>query len=242
MYHAYHPKDFVYVGRQGMLDEVRWNADGWPTINDGRGPGGTPATARNTWSKLEHSFFDDFNTSRLRPVWQWPQANEPVVSIAPARQGWLTLTSPREQGEHPLGAVLARPTTRGDYTATTMVDTRGMKGGTLAGLSAYGDSENALGASVGIVYVWRREKNEQRILTTTDVLPASSIYLRMRARDGHLYRFSTSRDGRNWTDAGEEIDGAYLPPWDRGVRVALTAGGVADASARFAFLRVEPSR
>ena len=61
----------------------------------------------------------------------------------------------------------------------------------------------------------------------------------MTAREGHLYRFAFSDDGRAWTDVGEEVDGAYLPPWDRGVRVALVAGG---AAARFESLRIEPSR
>ena len=40
----------------------------------------------------------------------------------------------------------------------------------------------------------------------------------------------------------EEIDGAFLPPWDRGVRVALYAGGAANASARFGYLRIEPTK
>ncbi|MBA3761857.1 MAG: hypothetical protein H0X04_00750 [Chthoniobacterales bacterium] len=51
-----------------------------------------------------------------------------------------------------------------------------------------------------------------------------------------------SRDGRDWKEVGEEIDGGYLPPWDRGVRIALVAGGAKGASGRFGFLRVEPSR
>jgi hypothetical protein len=38
------------------------------------------------------------------------------------------------------------------------------------------------------------------------------------------------------------MDGEYLPPWDRGVRVALTSGGAASASAKFEWLRIAPSR
>src|SRR5919205_704182 len=40
LYHAMDAKDFVYVGRQALLDEVKWGRDGWPTINEGRGPSG----------------------------------------------------------------------------------------------------------------------------------------------------------------------------------------------------------
>ncbi|MGH9163534.1 MAG: glycoside hydrolase family 43 protein [Vicinamibacteraceae bacterium] len=37
LYHAYRQGAFE-SGRQALLDEVVWNDDGWPTINEGRGP------------------------------------------------------------------------------------------------------------------------------------------------------------------------------------------------------------
>ncbi|MDQ3135740.1 MAG: glycoside hydrolase family 43 protein, partial [Acidobacteriota bacterium] len=91
MYHAYHPKDSVYVGRQALLDEVEWGSDGWPTINGGRGPS---ARARAPFGIVErdaeYAFYDNFDGVRLRAGWQWPQAAEPVWSVDPARLGWLT--------------------------------------------------------------------------------------------------------------------------------------------------------
>ncbi|HEY0385625.1 MAG TPA: hypothetical protein VGC64_06415, partial [Pyrinomonadaceae bacterium] len=62
---------------------------------------------------------------------------------------------------------------------------------------------------------------------------------RMTTHDGHLYSFDFSLDNRQWTEAGRELDGQYLPPWDRGVRVALTAGKV---PARFNWLRITSTR
>jgi beta-xylosidase len=245
MYHAMHPKDFVYVGRQALLDEVKWGANGWPTINEGKGPSSRAAAPLNNRElKAEYKFFDDFVTQRIRPGWQWPQANEPRISIETARQGWLVLAPTEAQSASVIGAVVARSTTVGDYTATTVVETSRLTGGAMAGLSAYGETENALGLSVGDgkLVLWRREKNEQRTLETIAAPPGASLHLRMRARDGQRYRFSVSRDGRDWKNVGDEVDGNYLPPWDRGVRVALTAGGARGASARFGFLRIEPSR
>ena len=64
----------------------------------------------------------------------------------------------------------------------------------------------------------------------------------MTAREGHLYRFAVSDDGRNWKDVGDEMDGQFLPPWDRGVRVALVAGGARGVPLHFESLRVEPTR
>jgi xylan 1,4-beta-xylosidase len=245
MYHGMHPKDFVYVGRQALLDEVKWGADGWPSINEGRGPSkraDAPTGSREL--NAEYRFFDDFNTPRLRPGWQWPQGSEPRISIQTTRQGWLVLAPTEEQAADPIGAVVARSTTVGDYEATTLVETGRLNAGATAGLAAYGDAENALGLSVsdGRLLLWRREKKEQQTLATIDAPSVQSLHIRLRTRAGHRYRFSFSSDGRDWKEVGDEVDGSYLPPWDRGVRVALTSGGARGAAARFGFLRIEPSR
>lgn len=249
MYHAMDAKDFVYVGRQGLLDEVKWGRDGWPTINEGRGPSSradAPTNVRVSDAGA-HRFFDDFMTTSLSPGWQWPAAQEPTVSVEARRQGWLTLAPAVGQEASPVGGVVARSTTTGDYEATTEVETRALASGLTAGLSAFGDPENALGLSVGggKVTLWRREKKGERVehnaVASVDAPAGATLHLRMRAREGRRYRFSVSRDGRNWQDVGGELDGSYLPPWDRGVRVALTAGG-ARGAARFGFLRVEPAR
>ena len=252
MYHAYHPKDFVYVGRQAMLDEVMWGADGWPSINGGRGPSAGAAAPQPARAQTaSQNFFDDFTSRALHPLWQWPQANVPDYRVEPAGGGQLVLSPTNEADGNPSAAVIARPTTSGDYVATAVVDLRGMKGAGLAGLSAYGDAENALGVSAdrgGGLILWRREKNAytfeaaRRGPASMQRRPLDSIHLRMRAREGHLYRFSASANGRTWIDLGEEVDGAFLPPWDRGVRVALVAGGTRGAAVRFDSLRIEPSR
>ncbi|MDQ3135893.1 MAG: xylosidase, partial [Acidobacteriota bacterium] len=112
-------------------------------------------------------------------------------------------------------------------------------------LSAFGDMENALGIAAtgdGKIVIWRREKKEHKIVETVDAPNSAVVHLRMRARGGQHYRFHFSRDGKNWQGAGGELDGFFLPPWDRGVRVALTAGGADAAIGKFGYLRIEPSR
>jgi beta-xylosidase len=247
MYHAMDAKDFVYVGRQALLDEVRWGADGWPTINQGRGPSARAASPHGFNERnAEHYFFDDFTAPGLQPGWQWPQSNEPVMRTGGGRGGRLVLSPTAAQAENPIGAVVARVTTTGDYEATVLVDGRGMKQGSVAGLAAYGDAENALGAATdgrGGVVLWRREKNVQKVVSTVaGAVRTPLVYLRMTADDGRRYRFAVSEDGNRWRNIGDEIDGEYLPPWDRAVRVALTSGGTAGAAGRFEWLRIAPSR
>ena len=249
LYHAMHAKDFVYVGRQGLLDEVKWGADGWPTINEGRGPstqGSAPLGVGNR--RGEFSFRDDFNM-RLIPGWQWPQSNEPNMTfMRKGREGWLILSPTTAHAANIIGAVVGHSTKVGDYVAETVLDTRGMKAGAFAGLSAYGDNDNALGLSVGDgkLVLWQRQRKDQNVdhreVASMPAPRPGAIRLRMTARDGHLYRFAVSSDGRTWTNVGEELDGSYLPPWDRGVRVALTAGGAEGATAKFDWLDMRPSR
>ena len=245
MYHAYQTKDFVYVGRQALLDEVVWGRDGWPTINQGRGPSTSAAAPHFARQRsAEYNFYDDFTTARLASGWQWPQNNEPQIRLDTSRQGWLALSPLVEQTGNQIGAVVARSTTTGDYEATTIVETRGLTDGAQAGLSVYGDADNAVGISIGSgrVFVWRREKGQHRTPTSMDAPRAASLHLRVRAREGHLFRFAISRDGRDWRDVGDEVEGSYLPPWDRGLRVALVAGGARNATGRFGFLRLDPVR
>ncbi|HVG33389.1 MAG TPA: family 43 glycosylhydrolase [Pyrinomonadaceae bacterium] len=244
LYHAYKANDFVYVGRQALLDEIKWGADDWPTINGGRGPSNSAASPFGVKDQaLEYAFFDEFKSASLLPGWQWPVANEPEVSLESRDEGLLVLapSSANQSKIEMLSAVLARSTTVGDYVATTRINTKRMQPRSTGGLSAYGDHENALGLAVvdNRVTLWRLEKGNVQTVTEVNAPNAGYLFLRMTARDGHLYRFAFSKDNRTWTNVGEDLDGAYLPPWDRGVRVALTAGG---APVRFNWLRVTPSR
>ena len=245
LYHAYNVKDFVYVGREAMLDEVKFGAGGWPTINGGHGPSvRAPSPLGDVKSKTEYSFFDDFTSPQLRPGWQWPQASEPTVRIETGRGGWLVLSPKGAKTNDVAGAIVARSTAVGDYVATTMIDNSERPHKAVAGLSAFGDRENALGIALGDskVFVWRREKNVDADIGATDAPKSPVIYLRMTATGGHRFRFAASANGRDWKNVGEELEGSYLPPWDRGVRVALTSGGAEGASARFDWLRITPTR
>lgn len=242
LYHAYHPKDFVYAGRQALLDEVKWGAGGWPTINNGKGPSARAASPFSiSQHNAEYAVFDDFTSPRLTPGWQWPQANEPMKRIAGGR---FVLAPTAAHAQDMLGAVVARTTTEGDYTVTTAIDMSGLQSGTMAGLAAYGDAENALGIAIGDgkMMVWRREKGNQQTLATIAAPRAPLIYLRMTATGGDRFRFAMSRDGRSWTEVGEQVTGNYLPPWDRAVRVALTAGGASGAAAKFEWFRIAPTK
>jgi beta-xylosidase len=235
LYHAYDPNAFIYVGRQGLLDEIIWGANGWPLINAGRGPGANAGAPR-----AAHEFADDFTAPKLRPQWQWPVNNEPRIQTG---GGKITIASRTESKDPFAAAVLALKTTTGDYTATAELAVRDLAAGRSVGLAAFGDGGNALGMSArdGRLIVWKRQRGKHENLGTNALPAGDTVFLRMTASAGHRFSFSASTDGKTWTATGGNIDleGDYLPPWDRGIRVALLAGGE-KTEATFRSARVAP--
>jgi beta-xylosidase len=232
LYHAYSTRDTVYVGRQGVVDQLIWGENGWPTINNRRGVAGQVRAQAP-------GFSDEFNGSELPLGWQWPKGDRPSTTV---ENGTLLLAPPASRAGDVIGGVVARSTTSGDYTAVTSVETGSLATGTMAGLSAFGDPENALGMGLrsGKLEVWRRQGNNHQVVATLDAPAGAMLHLRMTAREGRLFQFAVSADGTTYTDVGTEQNGEYLPPWDRGVRVALTAGGLTGGSARFSSLVITP--
>ncbi|MCI0355629.1 MAG: family 43 glycosylhydrolase [Acidobacteria bacterium] len=241
LYHAYRADDFNYVGRQGLLDQITWTA-GWPVINRGQGPSARAAFPLGAAQQKPGFLFDDFSAEGLREGWQWPIENRPNVSLGGRREPGLILSPLSSVATDVLGAVLARGPSTGDYVATTLVDTPGLAYGAVAGLAAYGDSGNAAGVAYGggKITVWKRFRKQHVILESLDFPGTGELRLRMTARAGHRFQFAVSRDGVTWQAVGEELEGDYLPPWDRGVRIALTCGGAQGASARFRWFWLSP--
>jgi xylan 1,4-beta-xylosidase len=244
MYHAYSPTDSIYVGRQALLDEVTWGADGWPAINGGRGPSTRAASPYGVAERnAEYAVVDEFQTTSLAPGWQWPQDNVPSWQVEPAAGGWLALAPNSSRVMDPLGAVLARSTTTLGYVATTRLDTTGLQPGSMAGIAAFGDESHATGVAVsdGRVIVWTRSEKGRQQTVATQPPAGRTVQLRLTAVEGFRFRFSMSVDGQRWTDVGEIVEHGDLTPWDRAVRVALTAGGATGATARFDWFRLEPT-
>jgi xylan 1,4-beta-xylosidase len=239
LYHAYRKRaDAFNIGREALLDEVKWNENGWPTINEGKGPSRTAAAPLvPTSPSVRAEFFDGFTSSELEPSWQWPMSNEQMARIDVA-SGFLILAPSGAPATDKLtGAVLGQRARSGDYVATTLVDMRGLAAGAHAGLAAYSWREQAVGVAVGggRVFVWRREGKDQKTTAAADVPGAASVYLRMTASDGEQFRFAFSENGRDWRELGGTVQGSHV----EGAHIALTAGG---AGARFDWLKITPAR
>ena len=236
LYHAYHPQDFEYAGRQALLDEVTWKDD-WPVINDGRGPSAEPSGPTVAKPDGRRTVVDEFDAARLDPQWQWPWDRTPKRSIG---AGVLTLQAAGRDPANPADTIVARPALTRNYTATVRV-ARPSDPAAFAGLSIYGDAANAIGLSLSgsHVILWRREKGSQKIVTTVDAPAVKIVDLRVTATDGSRFQFAMSADGETWQSIGENTEAGDLPPWDLAVRIALAVGGPMESEGRFEWIRIE---
>ena len=213
LYHAYHSKDFISVGRQGLLDEVTWNEDGWPAIN---GPGEAVESRLRT-------FVDEFDEP-LSAEWSWPVAQR---TRARTVDGMLEI-----EGD----SVLTRIPTTAAYTAETAVELGTLTAGASAGIAAFAGRANVVALTAksdGSLSLWRREKGVDRELAQLQI-DAKTLHLRLRVEGGRLVSFGFSADGNEWTDAGEAVDA------DVAGRMALIVTGENEPRARFAYFRVGP--
>ncbi len=240
LYHAYHPRDFEYAGRQAMLDEITWK-DGWPEINGGRGPSAQAAAPLRARTQPERSsIVDEFAGARLDPHWQWPWDRTPQRSV---ERGVLTLRASGKDPSNPADTIVARPASHGDYVVTARV--LPAADSSFAGLSVYGNAANAIGLSRArdAMILWRREKGAQQTIATVPAPASGPVDLRVTATGGSRFQFAMSTDrGTVWQLIGSETQGGYLPPWDLAVRIAVAAGGPAGAQARFDSVRVDSPR
>ena len=127
--------------------------------------------------------------------------------------------------------VIARRTATANYTATAVVDRAGLKGAAQGGLASYRNEFEAIGVSVsrGQLTVWQRRFGKFKQLGKAKAPTSGLVQLRMIAR-GDDFRFQTSTNGKTWKGVGRRV---YHGPIEESARVALTAGGVRGATARF---------
>lgn len=229
LHHAYQTAGFENVGRQGVLSEFRWRADGWPEFIGNT----TPATPVASADRRDVK--DEFKAAALALNWQWPIEQKPQFQL---QGGKLSLTARPDHAGAALGLQTAAPR----YTATTtLLSATALPAGTDAGLAAIGDPDNtlALTAGSGKLRLWQRREGKDQVLSEM-ALPADAgeLTLRVQVEGGNQYRFSWSPDaGKTWQNlpaaGAAAINGTFLPPWDRGVRVGVLARGPGSAAATF---------
>ncbi|HVV00540.1 MAG TPA: hypothetical protein VHH88_04205, partial [Verrucomicrobiae bacterium] len=200
------------------------------------GPSTAAASPFGAAQQHPSSFDEIFDHSALRPGWEWPQDSEPEFD---ERKGLLSLGSKRPVTAID-SAILAHSTWTGNYEAMALVQADKLTKMSAAGISVVGDPGRAIGLAVtqGHLKLWRRDAGSERILADTAAPSTNAVWLKVASTGGNLFRFAASEDAEHWTNVGEAQTGNKLPPWDRGIRVGLTAGGEPFARGYFREFRI----
>jgi xylan 1,4-beta-xylosidase len=217
LYHGYNKQTNAFTGREGLLVEFRFTNDNWIEFVD---------EPTNT-AVEKQDFTDKFKGKRVDDAWQWSVFQNPVKVV---KKGMLHLGSLPE----PSGVFMGYKTLSGNYTATTVVNTRETSGA--AGLAAIGDQKNIITVSYqnGKMAVVEVKRGKETELASKTIAAGKKVKLRLQATEGRFFTFSYSTNGKEFVTLNEQpVNGTFLPPWDRAVRVGLVSKGSADQLAVF---------
>lgn len=218
LYHAYDKQSNVFTGREGLLIEYKFTPDGW--IEFVKDPGQQNAVPVENSSQ-------NFSKRNLSFNWQWSVFQQPQFYT---KRGELYLSALPDVS----GAFLGHKTVTANYTATTKLHIK--KSTALPGLAIIGDEKNTITALYdnGSITVIRLKDGKEEVLSTTSVGKSKKMYLQARVINGKNISFYYGKDKDELVLLNQQpIDGGYLPPWDRAIRVGLVAKGQKSTSAVF---------
>ncbi|MFL5739553.1 MAG: family 43 glycosylhydrolase [Flavisolibacter sp.] len=221
LFHAYDRSSNIFTGRQGLLMEYRFTTDNWIEF----------LPSENNADAQPQNVSEKFKGHDLSNQWQWTVFQHPSYSL---HKGMLWL----EASQNGAGSFIGQKIESGNYIAT--INLCAKRTSSAAGLAAIGDENNLLSVLFDkgrITIVERREGKSNNLLDKQvgkTVMPYKKFFLRMEVRNSHEIYFLYSLDGKNFTALNDAfINGTYLPPWDRAVRVGLISSGNENQQAVF---------
>ncbi len=225
LYHAYNRAGSVYVGREGILEELQWTADGWPYFKN-------DATYDRKNTSLD--FVDTFQGHRLLPVWQWRVTQD--IRYTTGKDG-LNLQASTENRD--LGSLLVQPIKTLNFSVTATIDAARSSAAT--GIALIGGANNGFGAplagigisvSDGKVQSWKTIDGNTTILHTSPIKISARTLIRMTVKEGYKLTFEYLDSGK-WKELSTGIDASPYVPWGMGYRIGLCAKGTTETSACF---------
>jgi xylan 1,4-beta-xylosidase len=206
---------FSTLGRETGLDRVDWREDGWPVINDGKGPSNTNPSPRLPASPQENPRSDDFSAAILGTQWQWTRNPDPAAHSLTERPGFLRLRGSTIPVDAPHARhILVQREVSHRYSAATRLEFT-PRSGDQAGLICYYDSKSHI--MFGLTHengpcLQLREcrKGVGKHLAAVP-LPADTRAIELRVQvDGLKRAFSYRAGNGDWQPAAEIPDATFL--------------------------------
>ncbi|MBO9682572.1 MAG: family 43 glycosylhydrolase, partial [Flavisolibacter sp.] len=217
MYHAYDKNTNVYTGREALLIEYSFTSDGW--IEFIKNDGAAEPPIKNVK--------DNFKGRSLSEQWQWSVFQQPMNKV---KGGELYLNADTQS----VGNFIAQKTVTGNYSATVKVHAK--KSTAVPGIAIIGDEKNLIAALYenNSIRVVQERNGKETAIFQKDFRPRKKFYLRVNVSNANQVSFQYSVNGRSWQPLNDTaINGSYLPPWDRAVRVGVISKGDPNSFAVF---------
>ncbi len=209
LYHSYDKQTDVYTGREGLLIEFRFTPDGWIEFVKDETKTDVPLA----------SLTDAFRGRKTNDSWQW-SVFQPAIFTQ--KNGKLQLSaSPSESG-----AYLGTKTTSGNYTATVKIKTK--RSDAVPGIGIIGDDKNTVSAvyKEGTIRVIQLRDGKETEIFKKELTAKRNLYLQAAVTNGKDIRFLYSTSGNTFEPLNTTpVDGSFLPPWDRALRVGIISKG-----------------
>jgi xylan 1,4-beta-xylosidase len=210
LFHGYDAKSNIYTGREGLLKEFTFTDDGWIKFSDEK---------VEVPDLVPPIITDDFTGKELGDLWQWSVFQEPKVNL---NKGRLELQALGASS----GAFLGHKTFSADYTATVSIVPKETI--SEAGLALIGDDDNMVAVSLSgnKLKVWKLQQKKLTELHAKELKKGDRVFLKAEVQNGKDITFLFSTDDKTFAKLNPNpIDGSYLPPWDRAIRVGLVSKG-----------------
>jgi len=230
LYHAYNSATNIYTGRQGMIDEIVWDAEtGWPSFRYGKTPSVQASTPyAGTVQQPVADFIDKFDSDVLGVEWIWDVSqNKPSHHI---KNGKLHIV-----GNGSLSGISFGLRPRKDtYTLQATVE----KGNTPSGICVYGTKDQTVGLSYtgNMLELWQIDRGIRSSLAMVELPESTEIILFLETHFGQYCQFGfIGKDGKK-QQTGTLIHINRLPQWDRPPMIGIHAGG--DGNSTFSSVSV----
>ncbi|WP_300598426.1 family 43 glycosylhydrolase [Niabella sp.] len=209
LYHGYSTASGVYAGRQGLLNEFEFTADGWIRFLNK----GDEAAAIKPGTISDH-----FSKSILADNWHWSIFQDVTYSIS---SNTLKLNALPVAG----GAYIGQAVLTAHYEAqVTLLKTSSAN----AGLALIGDDGNIVMATAykNKLQLIQVRQNKAEVIAEQAISMPSRLLLKVKVTNNTQATFMYSTNGKRFHILnGQPADVSYLPPWDRAVRVGLVSKG-----------------
>ena len=197
------------LGRQGVLSELVYDAEGWPTAQFPNGVEDAPDLPSSgiPWTVPRS---DSFDAAEVAPDWSFLGITPDDSYSASVRPGWLRLTPSGGSALPPTVAenTVIQNASEHSFSLITRVDFDPVDSGDEAGLWTFNGPETLqaklfLSSDTGdvpvVVFIFDLE------LRVASIEIDGPVWLRME-RNGHMLSGSYSADGARWTSIGDPID------------------------------------